>query len=136
MILKMHNDKDVLIISGVRYAHTYRVNEGNYVEIRLDGDWSIDSWLLIGPSYLLNDDGTVLCELPYCGIDKREPLAGKCKEPVVQMAKNMYTHDIKIEYIGSYVSPQDIDMRRKITETIYAMLEKNEGKGGERWCLK
>lgn len=142
MILKMHNDKDVLIISGVRYAQTYRVNEGNYVEIQLDGDWSTNSWLLIGPSYLLNDDGSVLCELPYDGIGKREPQEEKRKDkprvsaPIASTTNNMYTRDITVEFIGSHVGPEDIGMARKIEKAIYDTLEKNEERGGEKWCLK
>jgi len=142
MILKIHSGKEVLLISGVRYAQTYQLNEGCYVEISLDGEESLDTWLLSGPSYLLADNGKVIEELTCSDCKKKEPctiepgLSIKSSEPIVPKTKNMFTPGIKVEFIGSYVSPQDIGMRRKIEEAICNELEKTIGRGGERWCLK
>lgn len=129
MILKIHDGMNVLLISHVFYACTYQSGKGNYVEILRDGEQSLEPWLLTGPSYLLNDDGNVLSELPYGDIDERKLRAeqsGK-KEP------RAIEPGISVNFTGSYVCPEDLDVRKTILEAVNDVLRK---KGGERWCLR
>lgn len=137
MILRIHSGKNIALISGVKRARTYQENGAYYVEISCYGEPIDEVWKLTSPSFILNDDGKVIEELPYSESRTFESgLSIKISEPIVPKTKNMFTPDIMISFTGNYVSPQDISMRRKIEEAIYNALEKAIGRGGERWCLK
>ena len=142
MILSIYSGENIALISGVKRARTYPENGACYVEISCYGEPIDEVWKLTGPSFILNDDGKVIEELPYGDCKKKEPctiepgLSVKIGGPIVPTTENMFTPDIKVEFMGNYVSPQDIGMRRKIEEAIYNEFEKKDGRGGERWCLK
>lgn len=69
MILNITTDGNMLYIAGIKRARTYPEDEKVWVEISFYGKQRDEIWQLTGPSFILNDEGKVLDELPHGNIE-------------------------------------------------------------------
>lgn len=99
MILNITADGNILYIAGVKRARTYSENEKTWVEVSSYGKQMDEIWQLTGPSFILNDEGMVLDELPHGSVETWIPQLAKCKA----IARWVNKPNIDVEFTGPFV---------------------------------
>lgn len=99
MILNITTDGNILYIAGVKRARTYPEGEKVWVEVSFYGKQMDEIWQLTGPSFILNDEGMILDELPHGNIETWIPQSAKCKA----IARQVNKPSIDVEFTGPIV---------------------------------